>query len=99
MFAGRGLSAVAGIVMGCCVTVSGVAQDKQLTAADYARAEKFMSYNVNPLVYHTVARATWLPDGRFWYRDRDAGGATFILVDPAKGTKAPAFDHAKLASA
>jgi dipeptidyl-peptidase-4 len=99
MFAGKGLSAVAGIVMGCCITASGVAQGKQLTAGDYARAEKFMSYNVNPLVYHTVAHATWLPDGRFWYRDRAADGVTFIVVDPAKGTKAPAFDHAKLASA
>ena len=99
MFVGKRLSVVAGIVMACCFTIGGVAQGKQRTTADYARAEKFMAYNVNPLVYHSVVRATWLPDGRFWYRDRDADGATFVLVDPAKGTKAPAFDHAKLAAA
>jgi len=58
-----------------------------------------MSYNVNPLVYHTVENPAWLPDGRFWYRDSAADGVTFALVDPAKGTKAPAFDHTLLAAA
>jgi dipeptidyl-peptidase-4 len=70
-----------------------------LTAADYARAEKFMPYNVNPLVYHGSVRATWLPDERFWYRDTTPEGNEFILVDPARGSRAPAFDHAKLATA
>ena len=32
-----------------------------LTAADYARAEKFMTYNTTPLVLRTGVRATWLP--------------------------------------
>ena len=86
--------------MGCAFTDElAVAQGKQLTTEDYAQAEKFMNYNVNPLVYHGVSHPTWLADGRFWYRDRGADGVTFILVDPAKGTKGPAFDHAKLASA
>ena len=41
-----------------------------LTAADYARAEKFMAYNTTPLVLHSGVRATWLAAGdeRFWYR-------------------------------
>jgi dipeptidyl aminopeptidase/acylaminoacyl peptidase len=76
-----------------------MAQGKQLTTEDYARAEKFMGYNVNPLVYHGVARATWMDDGRFWYRDNGPDGVTFMLVDPAKGTKTPAFDQVKLAAA
>jgi dipeptidyl aminopeptidase/acylaminoacyl peptidase len=80
-----------------------VAQSQQAprvyTDADYAQAEKFMSYNVNSLVYHAVERPNWLPDGRFWYRDTGPKGITTMLVDPAKGTKAPAFDHAKLAAA
>ena len=38
-----------------------------LTAADYARAEKFMGYNTTPLVYRSGVRPTWLPDDRFWY--------------------------------
>jgi dipeptidyl aminopeptidase/acylaminoacyl peptidase len=99
MVVGKGMSAVAGVVLGCCLTASGLAQGKQLTTNDYEQAEKFMAYNVNPLVYHGVARPTWMDDGRFWYRDNGPDGVTFILVDPAKGTKAPAFDQAKLAAA
>ena len=92
--------AVAALVATCLAPLSGVAQaGKQLTNEDYAQAEKFMSYNVNPLVYHTVSNPTWLPDGRFWFRDSAADGVTITLVNPAKGTKAPAFDHAKLATA
>ena len=37
--------------------------------------------------------------GRFWYRDTGPDGVTFVLVDPAKKTKGPAFDQAKLAAA
>ena len=43
-----------------------------------------MNYNVNPLVYHSVDRPTWMADGRFWYRDTGPDGVTFVLVDPAK---------------
>jgi len=69
-----------------------------ITAA-YARAEKFMGYNTTPLVFRAGVRPTWLPGERFWYRITTAEGSEFLLVDPAKGTKAPAFDHAKLAAA
>src|SRR5437879_2223572 len=99
MYLGKSLSAVAMVVMGWVFTAPAGAQGRQLTNDDYARAEKFMNYNVNPLVYHSVDHPTWLPDGRFWYRDRGAEGITFILVDPAKRMKAPAFDHTKLAHA
>jgi dipeptidyl aminopeptidase/acylaminoacyl peptidase len=99
MFVRKGLLVITGIVLGCCITASGMAQGKQFTTEDYARAEKFMGYNVNPLVYHGVARPTWMEDGRFWYRDNGPTGVTFMVVDPAKGTKTPAFDQAKLASA
>ncbi|MEO6909967.1 MAG: DPP IV N-terminal domain-containing protein [Edaphobacter sp.] len=99
MFVREGWLAVAGVVTGCCLAVGAVAQGKQLTTEDYARAKKFMNYNVDPLVYHTVESANFLADGRFWYRDRGADGVTFELVDPAKGTKTAAFDQKKLAAA
>jgi dipeptidyl-peptidase-4 len=70
-----------------------------ITAADYARAEKFMSYNTNPLVLRSGVRPNWLPDERFWYRITTAEGSEFVLIDPAKGTRAPAFDQTKLAAA
>jgi dipeptidyl-peptidase 4 len=99
MFVGKRLVVVAGVALGCCFAANGMAQGKQLTTEDYARAEKFMAYNVNSLVYHGVAHPAWLEDGRFWYRDNGPDGLTYMLVDPAKGTKAPAFDQVKLAAA
>jgi len=99
MVVGKRVLVVAGVLAGWCLTTSGLAQGKQLTTADYAQAEKFMAYNVNPLVYHGVARATWMDDGRFWYRDNGPDGVTYMVADPVKRTKEPAFDHAKLAAA
>ncbi len=75
------------------------AQQRVFTAADYARAEKFMAYNLTPLVLNAAGRVTWLADDRFWYRTTSANGSEFIMVDATRGTRAPAFDHAKLASA
>ncbi len=88
---------VAGLLLAGCVAASG--QGRQLTTADYARAESFMDYNVNPLVYHGMERGAWLADGRFWYRDAGPDGVRYVLVDPVKGTKGAAFDQAKLAAA
>src|SRR6266481_703593 len=87
------------ISVACCLVFStAVAQQKTLTAVDYARAEKFMGYNTNPLVDHSVQPA-WLPDGRFWYRDSSAAGSEFVVFDPVQQTRQPAFDHEKVATA
>ena len=69
------------------------------TAADYAHAEKFMTYNTNSLVFQNQVRPTWLPDDRFWYRNTLADGAEFVMVDPTRETRLPAFDHIQLAVA
>jgi dipeptidyl aminopeptidase/acylaminoacyl peptidase len=87
---------LAGIVVLCLPAFS---QQRAFTAADYERAEKFMGYNTNPLVLRSGVRPTWLADERFWYRITTENGSEFMLVDPAKGTKEPAFDQAKLAAA
>src|SRR5437016_8249999 len=83
----------------CVALISAAAQQRVFTAADYARAEKFMGYNTTPLVLHSGGRVTWLADDRFWYRTTTVDGAEFVLVDAVRGTSRPAFDHAKLASA
>jgi len=70
-----------------------------VTAADYARAEKFLAASVTPLVVGGTVTAAWLPDDRFTYRNTTAAGVEFILVDPVKKTRARAFDHEKLAAA
>ena len=75
------------------------AQSRALTAADYARAEKLMNYNTNGMVFRSSVQANWLPDERMWYRVATAEGFEFVLVDPARGVREPAFDHAKVAAA
>jgi dipeptidyl-peptidase 4 len=74
-------------------------QPARLTADDYARAERFLAPNVAPLVHGTAGPATWLEDGRFWYRVTTAAGADFVMIDPARGARSPVFDQARLAQA
>jgi dipeptidyl aminopeptidase/acylaminoacyl peptidase len=74
-------------------------QSSTLTASDYQRAEKWMGYNTNPLVFRAGIRPTWRGDERFWYRVTTAEGSEFVMVETAQGTRTPAFDHAKLAAA
>jgi dipeptidyl aminopeptidase/acylaminoacyl peptidase len=75
------------------------AQERALTSADYARAEKFMGYNTTPLVDRSGVRPTWFGEDRFWYRVTSGKESEFVLVDAARGTRGPAFDHVKLAAA
>ena len=72
---------------------------RALTAADYARAERLMNYNTTPLVRRSGVRPTWMAGDQFWYRVTTQAGAEFVSVDATKSTRAPAFDHAKLAAA
>jgi dipeptidyl aminopeptidase/acylaminoacyl peptidase len=69
------------------------------TKQDYEQAERWMSYNVSDLVHHTIRGIEYLPDGRVFYRDPGVGTTAYMIADPAKGTKAPAFDNVKLAAA
>ena len=74
-------------------------QPRQYTGADYAAAERFMSYNVNPLAYSGQIRPQWLDDNRFWYRDVTPTGSNYFLVDPANAKFSPAFDQPHLSAA
>jgi dipeptidyl-peptidase-4 len=60
-----------------------------VTAADYARAERFLRDNVLPLVTGMGVQPTWLSGDRFGYRTTVRGKSQFILVDPSKGTRVP----------
>jgi len=90
---------VASVVMvgAVCASMSAVAQ-QVYTAKDYANAERWMGYNVNSLVKHTVGGVTYLADGRVFFRDPGTGGTAYMIADPVKGTVTPAFDNAKLAA-
>ena len=84
----RMAAAVAGVVVVATVVVSAQQRPAAVTAADYARAEKFLAAATAPLVVRSGVRPTWLADGRFWYRITTEKGSEAFLVDPAKGTRA-----------
>ena len=63
------------------------ADDAEVTALDYARAESLLGGNTRPLVFGTSVSPNWVDGDRFWYRNRVPGGAEFVLVDPARGTR------------
>jgi dipeptidyl-peptidase-4 len=70
-----------------------------LTEDDYARAERFLAANVNPLLSNHDVRPNWHDDDRFSYRNVLPDGHEFILVDAARRTRVRAFDHERLAAA
>ncbi len=72
---------------------------KTYTAEDYRKAERWMGYNTQPLVTHTIAGVSYLPDGRVFYRDPNGTATLYMIADPRSGQTAPAFDSAKLGAA
>ena len=92
--------ATLGVVIGCAI--AGVplhAQAVQLTADDYARAERFLGGNTSPLVYGNSVQPRWMDDGRFWYANTVRGGTEYLVVDPASASKGRAFDHVRIGEA
>ena len=81
------------------VTPLAAQEPRQLSAEDYARAERFLPQSTIPLVTGFGVRPTWLEDGRFWYRTTAPEGSRFYMVNPARGSREVAFDHARLAAA
>ena len=71
----------------CFAVCVNAQQNDSLSAEDYAKAEKFLSYNINPLVKGTSVNANWLPDGKFWYSVSTENGIEYVLVDPQKGSR------------
>ena len=72
---------------------------RALTAADYARAERFLGANTDDLVLGGTVSPSWSEDGRFWFRNRTPEGEENVVVDPDGRSRARAFDHPRLASA
>jgi dipeptidyl aminopeptidase/acylaminoacyl peptidase len=70
-----------------------------LTTADYDRAAKMLSFNVNPLVVDGTVRATWLPDNRFYYRRSSTAASDWVIVDPSKRSSSPLFTAPAVAQA
>jgi dipeptidyl-peptidase 4 len=68
-------------------------------APNYELAANWTSQKVSKLVFDTNVNARWLEGSdRFWYAYQTRDGRRFHLVDPLKKSKAPLFDHVKMAA-
>ncbi len=72
----------------------------QGTRADYERADSLQE-RTRGKVFREQIRPHWFANGnQFWYRnDGPDGMRAFFVVDATRGTRRPAFDHARLAEA
>ena len=91
----------------CTVTLVALTAAPSLTAQkpdpapapNYNLAAQWTSQKVGKLVFDTSVTPRWLEKSdRFWYAFRTREGRRFYLVDPLKKSKAPLFDHAKMAA-
>jgi dipeptidyl aminopeptidase/acylaminoacyl peptidase len=66
----------------------------------YTRAERLLAWHIDPLFSGDQVTPRWMRGGnRFWYRNKVAEGAEFVLVDPDANTRSPLFDRDRLAAA
>ena len=68
--------------------------------ANYELASRWTPAKVGKLVFDVAVTPHWMESGdRFWYSFENSRGRKFYIVDPAKKTKLPVFDPARLAAA
>jgi len=86
---------------GCLAMAAAIAVAPVASAqVSYARAEQLLNWNTNNLVSGDQVQPQWLRDGnRFYYRNKTADGAEFVLVDPVVSARRLLFDHDRLATA
>jgi dipeptidyl aminopeptidase/acylaminoacyl peptidase len=83
------------------LTMRGGASQAPDVKADYERSNTFNQRIANKM-FDVAEAPNWVENSqKFWYRKsvRGANAFQFVLVDPATASKAPAFDHARLATA
>jgi dipeptidyl-peptidase 4 len=73
------------------------AEDAQVPAAVYARAEAVIPQHIGRLIYGTSVRPQWIGEtSRFQFEKRTPAGREYWVVDAVAGTMQPLFDHAAL---
>lgn len=85
----------------CLAVGAGAAEVPQVTAADYARAERFLWWNMDRYVANVDIQHHWIgATDRLWYRRVTGPGANeFVVVDATTAGRKPAFDHSAVADA
>jgi dipeptidyl aminopeptidase/acylaminoacyl peptidase len=87
------------VILAAAHPITAIEEKNELTAADYARAEKFLRQHTGSLVFRADMRPIWIDEAAFWYRNSIPEGFEFILVDTEKKQRTRAFDHHRLAQA
>lgn len=73
--------------------------DARVHKANYDLASRWTTAKVTKLVFDTSVTPHWLESGdRFWYSYETSQGKKWWIVDPAKKSKTPLFDNAKMAA-
>ena len=76
--------------------VPGVAQAQ----VNYSNAEQLLGWHASTKLQNHEVDPNWIHgEDRFWYRVARAEGHEFMLVDPDRSERRPAFDNERLASA
>ncbi|MDQ3696135.1 MAG: S9 family peptidase [Chloroflexota bacterium] len=71
-----------------------------VSPATYARAERFLPWNVASLMRGLEIQPRWIAGGdAFWFRQTTPTGTRFVRCDPERGACETAFDHVRLAAA
>ena len=67
--------------------------------ANYELASRWTAAKTGKLVFDISVQPHWMENGnRFWYAYETSRGRKFFIVDPARRTKTPLFDNAKMAA-
>src|SRR4051812_20340513 len=88
------------IILAACLIVRIAHAQNGPGPADYKRAVGFLWTNVNnKKVFNITATPRLLPDSTgFWYVEQSRDAKTFTKVLFSKVSKAPLFDHARVAA-
>jgi len=72
----------------------------QMPVSVYQRAEQMLPPRAAELVLRDKIVPRWIgASDRFWYRVTTGRGVEFVMVDPARRLRQPAFDHSRMAAA
>jgi len=73
--------------------------DPHVHRANYELASRWTTAKVTKLVFDTSVTPHWMETGeRFWYSYETSQGKRWWIADPAKKSKTPLFDNAKMAA-
>ena len=97
----RAWQLLSSIAVATAVTACGepVTETTPVTAADYRRAEQFLSANTDELVRNNILAQYWQPGERLVTRRSTGAGSEYLMTDLVTGSTTSLFDPITLAEA